>query len=65
MALPRSEWPNSWSEYLSGIRAETEIMLLDEADNLLALARLSACGDDDDDDCSLRMSRVMKAAGSD
>jgi len=65
MVLPRSEWPESWSEHLTGIRAETEIMLLDEADNLLALARLSGCGNNDSVDCGLRMSRVMKAAGSD
>ena len=65
MALPRSEWPESWSDRLAGIKTETEILLLDGADNLLALARLSDCGNNDSVDSGLRMSRVMKAAGSD
>jgi len=65
MVLLKSQWPDSWLEELAGITAETEIMLLDEDGNLLALARLSGCGGDENEERGLRMSRVMKAAGSD
>lgn len=58
MALGRAEWPDSWSETLAVIMPETEIMLVDESEKLLALARLSGRAGD----YSLRMSRVMQTA---
>ncbi|MCK5914645.1 MAG: tRNA pseudouridine(55) synthase TruB [Deltaproteobacteria bacterium] len=64
MALPVAEWPETWSNILSGIEPEVEILLVDEAEKLMALARFNNCLDGAEGFCGLRMSRVLLPAGS-
>jgi len=59
MALRLTELPSSSSADLIKIGSDVEILLVDTADNLLALARLQdSCSEDDNGKC-LRMSRVL------
>jgi hypothetical protein len=64
MALPLAELPDSISAELTGIGVGVEIMLVDAADNFLALARLHDSAAGAAADKCLRMSRVLISAGS-
>jgi tRNA pseudouridine55 synthase len=64
MALPLAELPDSISAELTGIGVDVEIMLVDAADNFLALARLHDSATGVVADKCLRMSRVLISAGS-
>lgn len=64
MALSLAELPESSSTELLQIGTNVEIVLIDTADNLLALAQLQDSGDGDEAGKCLRMSRVLISAES-
>lgn len=64
MALTLSELPDFSSSDLIGISPDIEILLVDAADNLLALARLQNATVGQAQGRCLRMSRVLIPAGS-
>ncbi|MCK5681749.1 tRNA pseudouridine(55) synthase TruB [bacterium] len=64
MAVPVEDFPGLWTELLSGVAPEVEIRLVDEEAQLMALARLHKPQDAESGFCGLRMSRVLKSAGS-
>ncbi len=64
IALDLAELPDCSFSGLADIGTDSEILLVDAGDNLLALARLYDSGAEAPDGKTLRMSRVLISAGS-
>jgi hypothetical protein len=59
MALPLAELPASSAADLIGFAADIEVLLVDAAENLLALARVHVPAAYSSDEKFLRMTRVL------